>query len=148
LGADNRITPWLSGGLSIFRNGFTLQRAESPDKKAENGGIGSYALFHLVRRPTHTWYASAGGGFSGFILKKFWGNGKASANGYYYQFGAGVRRYFGRHFGFFIETNYTNHQYKTLTIESGINKGREFPDLKLRVRSLFLQAGLVYALGK
>jgi len=112
----------------------------------EYGVIGSHALFHLIRRPKHIWYASAGVGYSRYFGQNVYYDLKESGYGYYFQFAGGVKRYFGRYFVFFIQTNSTIHQYKTLIRKYGTNRIIKASDVL--VSSLDLQAGLVVAFGK
>ena len=146
LGVDYGFTNWLTGGLVLFRNGFATDK--DCNERASIGGVGVYAHFNFARRPKTTWYAGFGLGVSGLTYENFNNQGKATTSGSYQTLYLGFRRYFGDHFGIFVQAGASGYNYKELKYNSSLLNNATDKKWEMLISGMEIQAGLAVALGK
>ena len=147
LGADYGISPLFTAGFIIFNNGFVTNKDSS--ESASIGGIGIYSHLNFYRGEKTTIFWHFGFGGSGFEYNNFRKNGKLNASGGYVQTGVGLRHYFGKNFGLFVDLNLTGYNYDKFTFsDKEIFKTPSGNNFELGITGVELKFGLVVALGK
>lgn len=135
------ISEKFSLGFILERNGF----AHDSLNKAHSINIGLDAQYLFVNKEKNVIYIDFLGGYSNFKFIDNKNKNWVVGNGLTIQPGIGFKHYFGKTFGFYLQSNYAFYRYKKLIDANGnILKTGNSTDYLIRLSGLNVKIGLSF----
>ena len=137
--------PRLNVGISVFRNGFLVDKESK--YSGQNGGIGFYANGDLFRAPYSVIYGTLGAGYSGLVFENYLKKGKAFSNGYYISGGPGRRIDLASFISIFYQAQLVYYGYYKLENKFDNQPTGNYTNWRLNMTGLELKVGLIFTIG-